>query len=132
MTGFDKEDKELNEMFHGEEKTLHPDTIHITLGGHQKPTAKPASTNQGNPDKNTAKEEKAVKEQWDPMKPAMDFMDKLKQIAKDVCLYAVLSLILFWWQQTGRLEETTAWYSLLVCVGMVFFSIGKNCRGGEQ
>lgn len=87
----------------------------------QKPTQKPT------------KAKEAVKDaRWEPVKPAPDFFDKLKQAAKDVCKYAALSLILFWWQQTGRLEETTAWYSLLVCVGMVFFSIGKNCRGGVQ
>ena len=81
----------------------------------QKPAQKPT------------KAKEAVKDaQCEPVKPAPDFMDKLKRTAKDVCLYAVLSLILFWWQQSGRLEETTAWYALLVCVGMVFFTIGKN------
>jgi hypothetical protein len=59
-------------------------------------------------------------------------MDKLKNIVKDVGLYSVLSIVLFWWQQTGKLDYTTAWYALLLCVGMVFFSIGKNCRGGVK
>ena len=126
------EDKDLQNIFHGEEKPLHPDTVHITLGGSEKPARKPVSTKESNPGKNTPKEEIAVDAPYEPVKPALDFMDRLKQTAKDVCLYAVLSLILFWWQQTGRLEETTAWYSLLVCVGMVCFSIGKNCRGGVQ
>ena len=76
--------------------------------------------------------EKAMDAQWEPVKPAPDFMEKLKNTAKDVCLYAVLSLVLFYWQQTGRLEVTTSWYALLMCVGMVFFAIGKNCRGGDH
>ena len=128
MTGFDKEDMELNEMFHGEEKPMHPDTVHITLGGSDVP-------------KNTRKAEKEAKVMpgkdipvealWEPEKPAPNYMDKLKSTVKDVSLYAVLSLVLFYWQQTGRLEVTTSWYALLVCVGMVFFSIGKNCRGGK-
>lgn len=103
-----------------------------------KTTSKPSNTTQTEkaaqkPAQKPEKANEAAKDaQWEPVKPALDFIGKLKQTAKDVCLYAVLSLILFWWQQTGRLEETTAWYSLLVCVGMVFFSIGKNCRGGVK
>ena len=127
-----KEDLELEEMFHGEGKPLHPDTVHITLGGSEKPTAKAEAKKQETPTKNAPEKEKTVDAQWEPVKPAPDFMDKLRTSAKDMALYAVLSVILFWWQQTGRLEETTAWYSLLVCVGMVFFSVGKNWRGGVK
>lgn len=123
------EDMEIDEMFHGEEKPLHPDTVYETF---TKPARKPVAPKESNPGKNTPKEEQPVESLCKPVKPAPDFMDKLKQTAKDVCLYAVLSVILFWWQQTGRLEETTAWYSLLVCVGMVFFSVGKNWRGGVK
>ena len=125
MSDFEREDQELAEIFHGEEKPLHPDTIHMTLG-------KPVAKKQGKPEKNTTEEEKAVNAQWEPVKPAPDFMEKLKHTATDVGLYAVLSMILFYWQPTGRIETTTSWYALLVCVGMVFFSIGKNCRGGVK
>lgn len=130
MTGINNEDKELEEMFHGGEKPMHPETIHITLG--EKPVAKPYPKKQSEPVKECTKEEKPVKAQWKPVKPNPNEMETLKRTAKDVCKYAALSLILFWWQQTGRLEETTAWYSLLVCVGMVFFSVGKNWRGGVK
>lgn len=130
MTGINKEDMELEEMFHGEEKPMHPETIHITLN--EMPTVKPYPKKQSKPVKNVPEKEKPVEPLWEPVKPDPDFMELLKHTAKDVCKYAALSLILFWWQQTGRLEETTAWYSLLVCVGMVFFSIGKNCRGGVK
>ena len=132
MSDFEKEDKELHEMFHGEEKPMHPDTVHITLNGYVKPTASRKAEKNTNAAKDTPKEEKPVDARWESVKQSGDFMDKLKQTAKDTCMYAVLSLILFWWQQTGKLEETTAWYSLLFCVGMVFFSIGKNCRGGVK
>lgn len=129
MFDIDNEDKELDEMFHGEKKPLHPDTVYETF---TKPARKPVTPKESNPGENTPKEEKPVESPCVPVKPAPDFMEKLKQTAKDTCLYAVLSLILFWWQQTGRLETTTSWYALLVCVGMVFFSIGKNCRGGVK
>jgi hypothetical protein len=119
---------ELDEMFHGEEKPLHPNTVYTVYG---KPSAKQNAAKDSNPDKNTSEKEKPVQEQWKPEKPAPDFMDKLESTAKDICLWAVLSLVLFWWQQTGRIEVTTSWYALLMCVGMVFFSVGKNWRGGK-
>ena len=131
MIEMNNEDKELHDIFHGEEKPMHPETIHITLGA-EKPARKHVATKESNPGKNIPKEEKTVDTPWEPVKPAPDFMEKLKKTAKDTCMYAVLSMILFYWQQTGRLETTTSWYALLVCVGMVFFSIGKNCRGGVK
>ena len=94
-----------------------------------KPTAKPVSKKQSNPAKSVPEKEKPVEAKLEPVKPAPDFMDKLKATVKDVCLWAVISLVLFWWQQSGKLEVTTSWYALLLCVGMVFFSVGKNCRG---
>jgi hypothetical protein len=105
-------------------------TINVKLS--EKPTAKPYPKKQSNPGKECPEKEKPVAALWEPVKPAPNFMDKLKSTVKDVCLWAFLSLVLFWWQQSGRLETTTSWYALLVCVGMVFFSIGKNCRGGVK
>lgn len=129
MTEMNKEDKELVEMIHGEEKPMHPETIHITLGGTEKPTANAKAKKHATTAKDMPKKETPVDAQWEPVKPKANYMDKLRTTAKDVCLYAVLSVILFWWQQTGRLEVTTSWYALLVCVGMVFFSIGRTWNG---
>ena len=124
MTDFEREDMELAAVmggrFHDETKEHGAETA--TKHGHKPEPVKPV--------KNTPAKEKPVKALWEPVKPAPDFMDKLKQTAKDISLYAVLSMILFYWQQTGKLEETTAWWALLVCVGMVFFSVGKNWCGG--
>lgn len=131
MSEFDKADMDINEMFHGEEKPLHPDTVYITYGGNTKPTEGAEAKKHSNPGKNIPGKDIPVEAQWEPEKPAPNYMDKLKQTARDVCLWAVISLVLFYWQQTGRIDVTTSWYALLVCVGMVFFSIGKNCRGGK-
>lgn len=120
------EDKELQDIFHGEEKPMHPDTVHITLG---QPAAKHVSKKQS---KVAPEEEKPVNAQWEPEKPTPNYMDKLRTSAKDMALYVVLSMILFWWQQSGRLDETTAWYSLLFCVGMVFFTIGRAWSGAVK
>ncbi len=132
MSDFEREDMELSEMFHGEEKPMHPDTIHISLNGSDKPTGSRRAMKDSNPDKKCTEEEKPVNAQWEPVKPAPNYMDKLKSSVKDMGLYVVLSIILFWWQQTGRLEETTAWYALLFCVGMVFFTIGRVWSGAVK
>lgn len=130
MSDFEREDNELFEMIDSEGKPLHPETIHITLG--EKPTVKPYPKKQSKPNKERTKEEKTVDAQWEPEKPTPNYMDKLKTSAKDMSLYVVLSMILFWWQQSGRLDETTAWYSLLFCVGMVFFTIGRAWSGAVK
>lgn len=123
------EDKDLQDIFSGEEKPMHPDTVHITLG---QPTARAEAKKQANTAKNMPVKEKPVEPKWEPEKPTPNYMDKLKASAKDMALYVVLSMILFWWQQSGRLDETTAWYSLLFCVGMVFFTIGRAWSGAVK
>jgi hypothetical protein len=126
MIEMTNEDKDLQDIFHGEEKPLHPDTVHITLG---QPTAKAETKKCATKAKNETEKEKPVDAQWKPVKPTPNYMDKLKGSVKNMALYAVMSAILFWWQQTGRLEETTAWYALLLCVGMVFFTVGRTWNG---
>ena len=129
MTEMNKEDMELVEMFHGEDKPLHPDTVHITLG---QPTAKTETKKQATPVKDMPEKEKPADAQWKPVKPSPNWFDKLRTTAKDVCLYAFLSVILFWWQQSGRLEVTTSWYALLVCIGMMCLTIGRTWNGGNK
>lgn len=147
MTDFEREDMELAAIMGGRfhDETAKKPTVEDVEAGIarcyekafgskktvQKPATKPSSKVETvEPTKDTTAKEKPVEAHWEPVKDTHDFMDKLKQTTKDTCMYAVLSLILFWWQQTGRIDYNTAWYALLVCVGMVFFSIGKNCRGG--
>lgn len=129
MFELNKEDKALDDIFHGEKKPMHPDTLHITLGGAEKPKTKPVAKKES---KDAPKEEKPVTAQWEPVKPTPNYMEKLKTMVKDTGMFAVLSMILFWWQQSGRLEETTAWWALLVCVGLMFFSIGRTCSGAVK
>ena len=126
MTDFEREDMELEAIMGGKFADLTPKTKENHA---EKPVAKADSKKHSAPVKNVPAKEKPAENCCEPVTDAHRFMDKLKHTTKDVCLYAVLSLILFWWQQSGRLEETTAWYALLVCVGMVFFSVGKNWRG---
>ena len=119
MSNFEREDMELAEMMGGM-------FIDETQEPADKPVEKPVCEKPNKPVKNAPEKEKTVGAQWMPPKPAPNTMDKLTAIAKEVGLYGVLSTILFYWQQTGKLDYTTAWYALLICVGMVFFSIGRH------
>ena len=129
MSDFEREDMELQALMGDKFVDSTKETNEKPA---EKPVAKPISVKYSEPVKIVPAKEIPVGSQWQPVKPAPNFMDKLRNTVKDVLLYAVLSTILFWWQQTGRLEATTAWYSLLVCVGMVFFSVGKNWHGGAN
>ena len=125
------EDVDIDELFHGEKKPLHPNTVHKTI-------IKPASN--GNPAKavkapaiepktepNTAKDA-----QWNPGKPDPNGLDKLKACAKWVCLFGGLCVLLFYWQQTGQMESSAAVPSMCVCCGLAGLGVGKNSVRGER
>lgn len=76
---------------------------------------------------------KPMKETMEPLfeeKPSTG--DKLKGTLKDGLLYAAISAVLIWWKTTGMLDDTAAWYALVLSIGMVFYAIGKNCHGGGR
>lgn len=114
MSDFEREDMELSEMMgskfidatKGEENATMPEY----KPEHKKPHVMDIP----------------VEEQWQPAKPAKTDMDRLNGFAKDCMIFGTASAILFWWQQTGKLDYATAWYALLVSVGMVFFSVGRH------
>jgi hypothetical protein len=129
MTDFEREDLELASVMGGKFVDLTQEPAEKRTA---KPVAAPVQEKKYTPVKDIPEKEKPAKALWMPPKPAPNFTDKLVAMAKESCLFGALSLILFYWQQTGRLDYTTSWYALLVCVGMVFFTIGKHCRGGVQ
>ncbi len=120
MTDMNKEDRELAEIFNGEEKPLHPDTVHITLG-------KPF------PKKEAPKTvQKPVTEQWEPEKPVPNFMDKLKACVKSSVLYGGLTFLIFYWQQAGLMASSIAVPSMCICTAMVGLAVGKASMGGKR
>ena len=136
-----KEDMELLEIFNGEEKPLHPDTVHKTLvrptagaeknaattnttrteKAAQKPADKPTEGNKGNEDA-----------KWQPAKPAPNWLDNLKASVKWVGLFAGLCLLFFYWQQTGQMEPSAAVPSMCVCTALAGFGCGKNAMRGAN
>lgn len=128
-----KEDQELLEMMSGENKPLHPDTIHITLG--EKPKAK--TTEQVK-----AVERAEVKDvhvpthnymdgKWEPVKPAPNAMDKLKGCAKWLGLFGCLTCLVFYWEQAGLMASSIAVPTMCVCTALGGWGLGKIAGGSK-
>lgn len=116
MTDMNKEDRDLAEIFSGEEKPLHPDTLHITLG-------------KSTPKKEAPKAvQKPVTAQWEPEKPVPNSMDKLKACTKSAFLFGGLSLMFFYFQQSGQMAMSAAMPCICACCVLAGLGVGKNAR----
>ena len=138
-----KEDQELLEMMNGENKPLHPDTIHITLGEKPKATERdePKTARQEVP-KKEAKDQAEVKAvhipthnymdgKWEPVKPAPNAMDKLKACAKWLGLFGSLSCLVFYWEQAGLMASSIAVPTMCVCTALGGWGLGKIAGGSK-
>lgn len=124
MTDMNQEDKDLDDIFHGEPKPLHPDTIYTVYG---KPNVYPAPKNE------TPKvEQKPIEEQWSPEKPNPNWMDKVKSCAKWVWLFGGLSILVFYWKEAGLMAESIAVPSIAVCTALAGWGVGINCARGNR
>jgi hypothetical protein len=121
-----KEARELDGMFHGEAKPLHPDTIHMTF---RKPAAAVSKT-----ESTTAahKVEKDKDAQYEPVKPVPNQMDKVKACAKSVLLFGGLSFLIFYWKEAGLMAESIAVPAIAVCTALAGFGAGKSAMGGGR
>lgn len=124
------EDKQLEEMFHGEEKPLHPDTVHIILG---KPSqtveqAKKPVSKEPVKEKKTAHKptDKPVDAEYEPVKAWYD--EKTVNMVKWVVVFMGLEYLFFYWQQTGQMQSTAAMPSMIVCALLAGISVGKNWK----
>lgn len=130
------EDKELDEMFHGEEKPLHPDTVHTSLTANEQNRAV-------RKERSTAAEKTAQKSihqpthnfkdgKWEPIgeppKPTPNSMDRLKACAKWVMLFGGLSFLLFYWEQAGLMASSIAVPSMCICTMLAGWGVGKNAK----
>lgn len=74
--------------------------------------------------------EKKVRDaQWEPVKENT-YMDKLKACAKDALLFGGLSLIFFYFQQTGQMLPSAAMPCICTCVLIGGIGIGKHSVEG--
>lgn len=124
------EDVDIDEMFHGDPKPLHPDTVHETF---IKPTTKqnPAKAVKAPAIEPKTEPQTAKDAKWKPVKPEPNWLDNLKACVKWVGLFGGLCVLLFYWQQTGQMESSAAVPSMCVCCGLAGLGIGKNTVKGD-
>lgn len=75
---------------------------------------------------------KPTEAQWEPAKAEPNFIAKLTDSAKWVCLYGGLSFLVFYWEQAGLMASSIAVPSMCVCTALVGWSIGKHARSGNR
>ena len=124
------EDKQLDEMFHGEEKPLHPDTIYKTFTKPSQPVRAEKRTDDKEPvkEKKTAQKstEKPVDAEYEPVKTRYD--EKTVNMVKWVVVFMGLEYLFFYWQQTGQMQFTAAMPSMIACALLAGISVGKNWK----
>ena len=125
------EDKQIDEMFHGDEKPLHPDTIYKTFTKPSQPVKA---------EKKTSNKEEPVKEKKTAQKPTKNPVDAEYQPVKTwydkntvncvkwFLIFAGLEYLVFYWMQTGQMQESAAMPSMLVCAALAGISVGKNWK----
>ena len=124
------EDKQLEEIFHGEEKPLHPETIHHTFVMPTQPVkAEKKTDNKEHVEKKkTAKKptDKPVDAEYEPVKTWYD--EKTVNMVKWVVVFMGLEYLFFYWQQTGQMQSTAATPSMIACALLAGISVGKNWK----
>ena len=67
----------------------------------------------------------AVEAQWEPVKERT-WVDNLKDCVKWAALFGGLSLLIFFWKETGLMADSIAVPSMCVCTALAGWGIGKN------
>ena len=127
------EDKQLGEIFHGEEKPLHPDTVHITINKPSRDVIAEKKTviKECVKEKKTAQKpaEKPIDAEYEPVKNWYD--EKTVNCVKWFLIFAGLEYLVFYWMQTGQMQESAAMPSMIVCALLAGISVGKNWKWGH-
>ena len=132
MFEMNNEDKDLQDIFHGEERELHPDTVHVTLGRPQKAVSKKETTTTAQAEKNAQKDTHDFKDgKWEPTKERT-WMDSLKDCVQWVVGFGGLSFLLFYWEQAGLMAESIAVPCMCLCTALAGWGLGKNVAGGKR
>jgi hypothetical protein len=124
MTDFEREDMELKSVMGGKylDVTREP----------KKAESKNVSTDTTNQRKsNPGAAEKAVPTVYSPFNAEPSFTQKLMTCAKWSALFGGLSILFFYWQQTGQMQPSAAQPCMLACAFMVGWSFGKYVFRGE-
>lgn len=116
----------MGEHFH-DETTEKPKAAKITPKAEPKAKAENPAKAVKAPVIEPMTEPKPVKKaQWFPVKSEPDFYDRLKACAKSALLFGGLSLLFFYWQQTGQMEASAAMPSICACTCLAGLGVGRN------
>lgn len=114
----EKEDKDLEVIFSGEERPLHPDTVHVSLTEIRK--------------NREAKKDEAHKPthnyengKWEPVKPEPNWLDKLKTCAMLTAPFSCLTMLVWYWNVAGLMADSIAVPSMLFCACVAGLGIGR-------
>ena len=67
--------------------------------------------------------------EYEPVKTWYD--EKSVNLVKWVLFFISLEYLFFYWQQTGKMDESAAMPSMLVCALLAGVSVGKNWKWGK-
>ena len=67
-----------------------------------------------------------VDAEYEPVKTKYDF--KVVNFVKWPLLFICLEYLFFYWQQTGKMDDSSAMQSMLVCALLAGISVGKNWK----
>ena len=70
-----------------------------------------------------------VDEEYEPVKTWYD--KKTVNMVKWAAVFIGLEYLVFYWQQTGQMQESAAMPSMLVCALLAGISVGKNWKWRE-
>lgn len=71
---------------------------------------------------------KNVTAPWEPVRPDPNWLDKLKACAKHIAVFGGLSILFFYWQQTGQMDSSAAVPSMCACTALAGLGVGRNIR----
>ena len=96
--------------------------------------AQPVKTDKKTDSKEPAKEKKTAQKstekpmdaEYDPVKNWYD--EKVVNCVKWLLIFAGLEYLVFYWLQTGQMQESAAMPSMIVCAMLAGISVGKNWK----
>lgn len=72
---------------------------------------------------------KPMDAEYEPVKTWYD--EKIVNMVKWVVLFVGLEYLVFYWMQTGQMQESAAMPSMIVCALLAGISVGKNWKWGR-
>ena len=79
-------------------------------------------------EKKTAQKQtsETVDAEYEPVKTWYD--EKIVNLVKWTSIFIGLEYLIFYWQQTGQMQESAAMPSMIVCAALAGISVGKNWK----